>query len=64
MFVEKKINTNGDTDTCFPAVLTWIMDTQRQRDSTLVAEVGPEAGDGHCAVDGHLMFFAVLCYVK
>ncbi|KAG7235394.1 hypothetical protein INR49_002705 [Caranx melampygus] len=35
-----------------------------QRDSTLVAAVGGEAGDGHRAVDGHLMLLCVLCYVE
>ena len=40
------------------------MDTQRQRDSALMAEVGVEAGDGHRAVDRHLMLFAVFCYLE
>lgn len=40
------------------------MDVQRQRHSTLVTVVGAVAGDGHCAVDGQLMLFAILCYVE
>lgn len=40
------------------------MDAQSQRDSTLVAVVGVVAGDGHRAVDGHLVLLTVLGYVE
>lgn len=44
--------------------LTWVVDAQSQRDSTLVAVVGVVAGDGHRAVDGHLVLLTVLGYVE
>lgn len=40
------------------------MDAESQRDSTLVTVVRGVAGDGHCAVDGHLVLLTVLCYVE
>lgn len=48
----------------FPAGLTWVVDTQSQRDSTLVTVVEAVAGDGHCTVDDHLVLLTVLCYVE
>lgn len=54
--------TDKDTISCF--VLTWVVHTQSQRDSTLVTVVEAVAGDGHCAVDGHLVLLTVLCYVE
>lgn len=44
--------------------LTWVVDAESQRDSTLVTVVRGVAGDGHCAVDGHLVLLTVLCYVE
>jgi len=40
------------------------VDAQIQRDSTQAGVVGAVAGDGHRAVHGHLVLFAVLCYVE
>ena len=47
-----------------PAGLTWVADAESQRDPTEVVVVGGVAGDGHCAVDGHLVLLAVLCYAE
>lgn len=40
------------------------MDSQSHGDSTPVADVRGEAGDGHGAVDAHLVLLAVLGYVE
>lgn len=44
--------------------LTWVVDTEGQRDPTLLALAEAIAGDGHCAVDGHLVLPAVLSDVE
>lgn len=45
-------------------LVTWVLDAQNQRNSTLVTVVEAVAGDGHRAVDGHLMLLTILCYVQ
>lgn len=47
-----------------PAALTWVLDAQHQKDSTVASVAGAVAGDGHRAVHGHLVLFAVLGYVQ
>lgn len=51
-------------DACIMPGLTWIVDTQSQRDSTLVAVVGAVTGDRYGAVDCHFMLLTVLRYVQ
>lgn len=43
--------------------VTWVLDAQKQRNSTVVTVVEAVAGDGHRAVDHHLMLLTVLCYM-
>lgn len=42
------------------ADLTWVADAQSQMDAALLSVVQTEAGDGHRAVDRHLVLLAVL----
>lgn len=44
--------------------LTWVMNSECQRDSAPVAVVEAVAGDGHRAVNGHLVLLTVLRYVE
>lgn len=44
-------------------VVTWVLDAQNQRNSTVVTVVEAVAGDGHRALDHHLMLLTVLCYM-
>lgn len=56
----RQVGAEAQTARAFCADLTWVADTQSQMDAALLSLVQAEAGDGHRAVDRHLVLLAVL----